>query len=234
MGGSGFGEEHCWRHAPELYDAVHFHEDDAGDADWHTSFTVPTEGLETGVYAVKLQQSNRWIDWVPFFVRPPTPQAAVAFLVPTASYLAYSDNVLGSAAEAESATGGSRMGGMGATFAFLHQHPEYGLSCYDFHKDGSGVAYSSALRPQLMMRPGEGLWQFPADSHIVSFMHQAGIAHDIITDEHLHREGVAALAPYKCIVSGTHPEYYSSAMLLGLREFTRTGGRLLYTGANGY
>ena len=72
------------------------------------------------------------------------------------------------------------------------------------------------------------------DSHIVSFMHQAGIAHDIITDEHLHREGVAALAPYKCIVSGTHPEYYSSAMLLGLREFTRTGGRLLYTGANGY
>ena len=24
-------------------------------------------------------------------------------------------------------------------------------------------------------------------------MHQAGIAHDIITDEHLHREGVAAL-----------------------------------------
>ena len=85
MGGSGFGEEHCWRHAPELYDAVHFHEDDAGDADWHTSFTVPTEGLETGVYAVKLQQSNRWIDWVPFFVRPPTPQAPVAFLVPTAS-----------------------------------------------------------------------------------------------------------------------------------------------------
>ena len=62
-----------------------FHEDDAGDADWHTSFTVPTEGLETGVYAVKLQQSNRWIDWVPFFVRPPTPQAPVAFLVPTAS-----------------------------------------------------------------------------------------------------------------------------------------------------
>ena len=69
---------------------------------------------------------------------PPTPQAPVAFLVPTASYLAYSDNVLGSAAEAESATGGSRMGGMGATFAFLHQHPEYGLSCYDFlpHKAG--------------------------------------------------------------------------------------------------
>eukprot|EP01052_Picozoa_sp_SAG31_P020083 SAG31_NODE_1493_length_8110_cov_1.991020_7_plen_114_part_00 len=30
--GSGFGEEHCWRHAPRLYDAVHFHEDDVGDA----------------------------------------------------------------------------------------------------------------------------------------------------------------------------------------------------------
>ena len=52
--------------------------------------------------------------------------------------------------------------GIGATFSFLHQHPEFGLSSYDSHKDGSGVAYVSTLRPQLMMRPGEGLWQFPA------------------------------------------------------------------------
>ena len=43
--------------------------------------------------------------------------------------------------------------GIGATFSFLHQHPEFGLSSYDSHKDGSGVAYVSTLRPQLMMRP---------------------------------------------------------------------------------
>ena len=61
-----------------------------------------------------------------------------------------------------------------------------------------------------------------------------GIAHDITTDEHLHREGVSALSGYKCLITGTHPEYYSSAMMVGIREFTRTGGRLLYLGANGF
>ena len=32
VSGMGFGEEHCWRHAPSLYNAVHFHEDDTADA----------------------------------------------------------------------------------------------------------------------------------------------------------------------------------------------------------
>ena len=106
------------------------------------------------------------------------------------------------------------MGGIGATFAFLHQHPEYGLSTYDSHKDGSGVSYVSTLRPQLMMRPGEGLWQFPADSHLVSFLHAHGIDHDIITDEHLHNEGVDALSDYRCIITGTHPECACDAIVL--------------------
>ena len=86
------------------------------------SFTVSTAGLPTGVYGVLLKQGDRWTDWVPFFVRPVVPQSPVAFLVPTASYLAYSDNLLGSNEEAENCTGGSRMGGMGATFSFLHQY----------------------------------------------------------------------------------------------------------------
>lgn len=234
VSGAGFGEEHCWRHAPMLYNAVHFHEDDVSDAGWEESLRVPTTGLPTGVYGVLLKQAGRWKDWIPFFVRPASPQSDVAFLVPTASYLAYSNNVLGSVEEAENCTGGSRLGGIGATFSFLQQHPEFGLSTYDSHKDGSGVSYVSTLRPQLMMRPGEGLWQFPADSHLVSFLHAHGIRHDIVTDEHLHTEGVEALSCYRCVITGTHPEYYSSSMMVGIREFTRSGGRLLYLGANGF
>eukprot|EP01052_Picozoa_sp_SAG31_P020082 SAG31_NODE_1493_length_8110_cov_1.991020_6_plen_327_part_00 len=149
------------------------------------------------------------------------------------SDLAYSNNVLGSQEEGELATGGSQLGGVSATFCFLHSHPALGLSTYDLHKDGSGVAHVSTLRPQLMMRPGEGLWQFPADSHIVSFLHHAGIDHDIITDEHLHADGAASLE-YRCVVTGTHPEYFSSRMLRGITEFTHNGGRLAYLGANGF
>ena len=88
ISGMGYGEEHCWRHAPTLYNAVHFHEDDVGDAGWSESLRVPTEGLPTGVYGVLLKQGSRWQDWVPFFVRPPTPQSDVAFLVPTVNFFA--------------------------------------------------------------------------------------------------------------------------------------------------
>ena len=42
----------------------------------------------------------------------------------------------------------------------------------------------------------------------MSFMHAHGIEHDIVTDEHLHNEGVGAVSGYRCIVTGTHPEYY--------------------------
>ncbi len=33
------------------------------------------------------------------------------------------------------------------------EHKDYGLSTYNFHRDGSGVAYSSHLRPLLTWRP---------------------------------------------------------------------------------
>ena len=41
---------------------------------------------------------------------------------------------------------------------FRHEHPEYGGSLYDLHSDGSGVCYSSRLRPILNMRPKYSSW----------------------------------------------------------------------------
>ena len=63
---------------------------------------------------------------------------------------------------------------------------------------------------------------------LVSFLHHRGIAYDVLTDEHLHEEGVSCLSPDRCVITGTHPEYYSSAMLRGINEFTHSGGRLVY------
>ncbi|MCY4442931.1 MAG: N,N-dimethylformamidase large subunit, partial [Deltaproteobacteria bacterium] len=50
------GEELCWRHAPEHYGAIHFHDDDLYDCGWETdfSFEVP-EDFKSGVYAVRLR-----------------------------------------------------------------------------------------------------------------------------------------------------------------------------------
>ena len=57
---------------------------------------------------------------------------------------------------------------------------------------------------------------------------------DRVSDEDLHNDGYSALAPYRVIVTGTHPEYWSTAMLDALDEWQRGGGRLMYLGGNGF
>ena len=54
------------------------------------------------------------------------------------------------------------------------------------------------------------------------------------TDHDLHRHGKAVLEPYKAVINGTHPEYYSEAMMDATEAYLAGGGRLLYTGGNGY
>src|SRR5262249_34332611 len=64
------GSAYEWRSAPELYGAVHFHDDDVDDAGWEPmcSLSVPPE-LRSGVYALRLRAGG-FEDHVPFFVRP--------------------------------------------------------------------------------------------------------------------------------------------------------------------
>ncbi|MDQ3810744.1 MAG: hypothetical protein M3336_10685, partial [Chloroflexota bacterium] len=90
------GEEMCWTNAPEQYAAIHFHDDDLEDAGWQPSFelTIPRD-MRSGVYAVHLEAVGGE-DEIPFFVRPRagTASAAVAFVAPTFSYLAYANERL--------------------------------------------------------------------------------------------------------------------------------------------
>ena len=79
--------------APELYGAIHFHDDHLDDAEWEVGFKLKVpENLRSGVYAARLK-SNDAEDYIPFFVRPPikTSTAPILFLVPTNSYLAYAN-----------------------------------------------------------------------------------------------------------------------------------------------
>ncbi|HEY4163242.1 MAG TPA: N,N-dimethylformamidase beta subunit family domain-containing protein, partial [Dongiaceae bacterium] len=117
---------------------------------------------------------------------------------------------------------------------YLEEHPGLGMSVYDNHSDGSGVCYSSSLRPILNMRPKTHLWQFNADTHITDWLEAEGIEYDIITDDDLEREGLDLLKPYRCVMTGTHPEYYTLKMLDAVQAFTDLGGRLVYLGANGF
>ena len=87
------GEEMCWRHAPEHYAAIHFHDDDLYDCGWQTDFTytVPAD-LPSGVYAARLACGDVE-EMIPFFVRPPRGRAGAraCLLVPTFTYIVYAN-----------------------------------------------------------------------------------------------------------------------------------------------
>ena len=117
---------------------------------------------------------------------------------------------------------------------FLAAHPEYGGSLYAKHNDGSGVCYSSRLRPLVSMRPGTPLWQFNGDGYLTYWLDKLGHDVDVITDEDLHRDGAELIAPYQVVMTGNHPEYWSTVMWDAVDGYIGGGGRFMYLGGNGF
>ena len=237
-----------WRRVPEEYAAVHFHDDDLDDVGWDTDFKfeVP-DGLASGIYAARLRGGNAE-DHVPFFVKPGpcSTKSPILFLAPTATYLAYgNEHVL------LSPDGTRLLEGVSPELA-PNLNPrankeEYDFilqnrlnSMYDVHSDGSGVMYASRLRPIANMRPKSVMRTLDcpvglaADLHLVDWMEHKGFAFDVATDEDLHIDGAQLLDGHRVVVTGAHPEYWSSSMLDAMDEFLHSGGRLVYLGGNGF
>jgi len=237
------GEVMDWRKAPEQYGAMHFHDDDLYDAGWAVDFSLSVPAsMKSGLYAARLR-SGEEEDYVPFVVTAaPGQEKPIAVLLPTASYMAYANEHMAANSPLIELVSG-RLVPFDKYSLFLNEHREYGLSLYDTHSDGSGVCYSSRLRPILNMRPkhisslggaGSSLWQFNADTHITDWLEAMGHEFDVLTDEDLHERGSAALAPYRVVLSGTHPEYHSPEMWDGLKAYLDGGGRFMSIGANGW
>lgn len=229
------GHEQNWKHAPDEYGAIHFHDDDHYDAGWETDFEykVPND-LRSGVYAARLRaDDDEW--YVTFFVRPPrgTATAKLAFLASTVTYMAYA-NYRWQVHEHFAEVSECFWTTIDKGDAFLQEHAEFGLSTYDTHSDGSGVRYASRLRPVLNMAPKTPLWSFNPDTHILGWLEENGFEYDVITDEDLHNEGVELLEQYRVVLTGTHPEYYTTPMWDGLRAYLNRSGRLMYFGGDGF
>ncbi|MBM3945087.1 MAG: LamG domain-containing protein [SAR202 cluster bacterium] len=232
------GTEYNFAHAPEQYGAIHFHDDDIDDAGWDTDFEwVVPKGTKSGFYAA-LITSGKEHDFIPFFVRPHVGAAGapIAYLAPTNTYIAY---------------GNEHIPGLTTEWlpnAKLHLHQaerEYvikaGLnSMYDHHRDGSGVAYGSRkvpipnIRPDYVNPPRGSPHALAADLYLIDWMEAKGFKYDVFTDEDLHLDGPALLSPYKVLVTGSHPEYWSGPMLDAVETYLANGGRLMYLGGNGF
>lgn len=226
---------------PHEYGAIHFHDDDLYDAEWEADFewTVPQD-MPSGCYAVQLDDGDL-PGYIMFFVRPPRRipgQAAgkrpkVVFIAPTAHYLAYANYRLTERDPMSEAYRG-RLWQFGPEDVLLEQRSDLGNSLYERHTDGSGVCYSSYLRPVLNMRPNTRLSSLAGDGYVLAFLRHHGIDYDVITDEDLDREGRDLLDPYNVVLTGGHPEYTSLRMWDGLVGFIQRGGRLMYLGGNGF
>ena len=81
---------------------------------------------------------------------------------------------------------------------------------------------------------GSGVRHLPADTHLVAWLDAMGHEVDVVTDEDLHAEGLALLAPYKVVLTPSHPEYQSRETLDALSAYVARGGRLMYLGGNGF
>ena len=205
------------------------------DARWRTdfTFTVP-RGLRSGCFAAVLEAAEARFH-VPFFVRPAPegPTADIVYLASTATYTVYANNI-GRFRSTMAEVYHGRITVLDAVDMLLLQHPELGLSTYDRHSDGSGVAYSSRLRPAVNIRPTGRMWNYCVDLLIVDWLDRSGLAFDVTTDEDLHLRGLDAIRPYRVLVTGSHPEYDSLEMLDAMETWLRCGGRMMYMGGNGF
>ena len=100
MVGAGWtGKEMCWRHKPQDYAAIQFHDGDLDDCRWAAdlTWTVPPD-MPSGAYALHLT-CNEGQDHIPFYVLPNRtgPFASVVFLASTFTYQAYANHARGNA-----------------------------------------------------------------------------------------------------------------------------------------
>ena len=223
------GAVHDWRLAPEQYGAMHFHSDATDDLGWPPSFAVELpDSLPGGAYAIELSDGE-CDDLIPVAVRraPGAEPAAVTVLLPTFTYMAYS---------CERAA--PRLAGTaGPEDSWVERH---GLrSLYDRHADGIGVYEASARRPLTQLRPGYRCAQhggphgIAQDLILIGWLARRGIPFDLITDHDVDREGAAALAGSRVVVTGAHPEYASATLLDAIDAHLEGGGSLAYLGGNG-
>ena len=242
IGSNWDGVEMNWAHAPKQWNAIHFHDDDIADCGWETDFTfIIPDDLKSGVYGIKISAGENW-DIMPIFVCPLKGKrtAEICLVISTFTYVVYSN-------QARADFGQHWRDRAEAWRSFPYNpvdYPDYGLSTYNYHNDGSGISMSTWLRPILNLRPGyhpfgdeasvSGLRHFPADTHILAWLENKGIEFDVVTDWELHHEGAGVLEGYKAILTTSHPEYHTLGSLNAFRDYRNSGGNLVYLGGNGF
>lgn len=235
------GRSSTYVEARDEYSAIHFHDDDLEDADWEVGIELDlAPDLRPGIYAARLVTAD-CEDLVPFYVTSPgVADAEAVLLLPTLTYLAYAnEHEILSNPPSYTAFTGKRSDEAPLGWRDWLAVDEGLLSLYDVHRDGSSVSYASTKRPLLNMRPDyvwpllEGPHGLALDLRLIAWLDREGFGFDLLTDHDLDEFGREALDPYRVVISGAHPEYWTGDMLDALDGYLGSGGRLMYLGGNG-
>jgi hypothetical protein len=186
--------------------------------------------MPSGAYLMRLAGDGH-VEELPFYVRPSRgrQEADVLFIASTYTYQAYANHARGNS----DAAFRERVAAWGAYPHNPDDHPEYGRSTYNRHRDGSGICYSSRLRPVLTLRPryltfldarGSGLRHYSADTHLLDWLEGQGIAFDVVTDEDVDAEGAALLPPTESCSRARIPSTTPCAPTTRTRAISRAGG----------
>ncbi|WP_311969968.1 N,N-dimethylformamidase beta subunit family domain-containing protein [Pseudomonas baltica] len=223
------GDYHDPRGAPEQYAAVHLHEDDRPAFDWpeSLSLTIPAQ-TPSGVYALRVRSASGQAD-IAFVVLPAQPARGLLFALPTLTYQAYANEALPE-----------------ALYPWQLEDPGHRaaqqnrwLSLYDSHQDGSGVSLATWPCPWTTVREDYqyplcgGPHGLPVDLHMLRFFADNGVAVEVISDHDLHRDP-NLLDGCTGVITGSHPEYWTTPMLDALQAYIDGGGNLAYLGGNGF
>jgi N,N-dimethylformamidase len=230
--------ETSFRDSGHDYDAIALHDDDVGDVGWSTTLTwrVPDDAPSC-VLAVRLSSATSE-RFVPFVVKPsgkPDHEDTLLVVLPWYTYIVYANDQMCRRGHENRETAYAS----DPVRRYLREHPSLGYSGYDRHRDGTGIAYSSARRPILNLSPDycdEDLGaarHFPADLYLLEFLERSGRRYDVVTDAEVDRLGLDALSPYRCVVTGSHPEYPTARMLDAFDAYVEGGGNIMYLGGNG-
>ncbi|WP_150461464.1 N,N-dimethylformamidase beta subunit family domain-containing protein [Nesterenkonia ebinurensis] len=239
------GTSLSFRERPDHYSAAHFHSTDLGDCGWKPLFTaaLPKE-LPSALYGIEVVSADGSQDTVPIFIcpAPGARRKKIAFLGSTFSYLAYGneDLITFFSEVPEHSLHNPEVEKRAREKQVAHSQ-NWGVSTYDLHADGSGVHYSSALRPMLDVRPDYSYWNyeegargFAADLYLLEWLEKYGYEYDVLTDLELHLSGASALDGYDVLLTGSHPEYHSGEILDAFTYFRDQGGKIAYLGGNGF
>jgi hypothetical protein len=172
---------------------------------WPVSLGVAVgDTWASGVYDFELTGPDQLRRHAVFVVRPASPAADLLVVVPTYTYNAY--NYWGGHDQYTDGQPGIRR-------------------TFTFHRPST----STEVEPTGALSHLLG-----SDLMLLRWMADEGVVFDCVVDPDVHADGQALLDHYRAVLLCTHPEYISDAMRDAFAEFVAAGGRLVYTGGNGF